>query len=45
MSPRHRLIRLLAGLLLAGLMPLPGAARAADMQISREQPDLCCAAP
>jgi len=40
MSLRHRLIRLLAGLLLAGLMPLPGAARAADMQISREQPDL-----
>lgn len=40
MSLRHRLNRLLAGLLLAVLMPLPGAAGAADRQPAREQPDL-----
>lgn len=40
MSLRHRLNRFLAGLLLAILLPLPGAAGAADLQSTREQPDL-----
>ncbi len=40
MSLRHRLSQLLAGLLLASLMPLPGSARTADTQATHEQADL-----